>query len=151
METTKSKRKVAVIGSGVGLGERLDKPTPIPTVNRFPEETTPVETVSEQKKIRDLDVISHPEFKKQIVKIVNELVLKRIARSEPKKGYHYKRNWIDQLIDSNQFNPDFFLDNALAALMRQSPLPASLRQPVLDVALTAFFQTKDLIQNEQLS
>lgn len=107
------------------------------------------ETILEVKKIRDLDVISHPAFKTEVIKVVEEIIKQRNERPAPPEGRRYRRNWIDQLITSNQFNSDFFLDNALSALMRQSPLPATLRQPVLDVALTAFFNTKELMQNEK--
>ena len=106
------------------------------------------ETVTEQKKIRDLDVVSHPAFQGEIIKVVEQIQQQRWARPAAKEGFRYKRNWIDQLITSNQFNSDFFLDNALSALMRQSPLPAALRQPILDVALTAFFATKEIIEKE---
>ncbi len=106
------------------------------------------ETIAEKKKIRDLDVVSHPEFQKQIIKIVDELIEKRNNRPKPKEGFNYKRNWIDQLILSKQFNADFFLDNALSCLLRQSSLSAAIRQPVLDVALSAFFVTKELIEKE---
>ena len=104
--------------------------------------------VKEVKKIRDLDVVSHPAFQGEIIKVVEQIKQQRWARPPAKEGFRYKRNWIDQLITSNQFNSDFFLDNALSALMRQSPLPAALRQPVLDVALTAFFATKEIIEKE---
>jgi len=106
------------------------------------------ETILEVKKIRDLDVISHPAFKTEVIKVVEEIIKQRNERPAPPEGRRYRRNWIDQLITSNQFNSDFFLDNALSALMRQSPLPAALRQPVLDVALTAFFATKEIIEKE---
>jgi hypothetical protein len=55
------------------------------------------------------ELIKDPVFVDSVKKQLDEIILKRIKRPEPKPGFHYVRDWYDRFNAEGQLNADFFL------------------------------------------
>lgn len=97
------------------------------------------------------EVIQDPIFIGNVSKFLTEAVNERNKRPEPKKGFKYKRDWVDQMNSENALNSKFILDHIKKVWERRSTLNSAFRKVVEYIGNQALTQTfKDYAETERV-
>lgn len=86
-------------------------------------------------------VVDDPIFIRIVAEKVEALNKGRRNRPEPQPGFHYKRNWYDNLEDLDGCNAEFFLNNINNIWGKVSTLPSDIRGAILEVCNHAVVET----------
>ena len=122
-----TKSKVAVVGVG-----RIISRSATPK-----QMEVPVIDMNEQKPITVLEAIKTDKFRQLVEKELEKISKSRQLRPEPKPGFRYKRNWLDQMKDQDIFKGYYFVANAESVLGDNSNLGSEFRNAIKLVCLQA--------------
>lgn len=93
------------------------------------------------------DVVNDTVFRRFVLEEIYSIRLKYASRPAPPKGHHYKRTWVDRMIDTNQLNPEFFLDNIKSILLKTSNLNSETRTVIQTICTQALGETMNHYSN----
>lgn len=80
-----------------------------------------------------IDILTDSIFRQAVTDNLRELKKARDERPEPAQGFHYRRDWYDQLDDMDALNTDFFVTNVAELWQKKSNLSSNLRPVLLAV------------------
>jgi hypothetical protein len=87
------------------------------------------------------EVVNDLVFMDFVKKNIAELRTNRLNRPEPKPGHHYKRNWYDRIIETGNFNTDFFIKHIESIWNKESRLNSETRTVIKFVCDKALHET----------
>ncbi|WP_395043153.1 hypothetical protein [Flavobacterium sp.] len=88
--------------------------------------------------IDSIIIVEDAHFIKFVKEEIQTLKNERNSRKDAPAGMKYKTDWFDRLQRENALNSDYFIKNIEAIWLKQSNLPALIRNIIQSVCYKAF-------------